>query len=244
MTVTNKTKPVVDEAELDRLAAEEEAKVDEIIEEAEESEESEETPKAPKTPKEPEKPPVDWETKAKESQKEAMVLKSQLDKIEEEKTKKVEITEDFLKEKYPDWEYMTLGEQKALKRTEELEQEVVEIKNSANQFNNDRKWQENVETYINEEVPDLFPKIVGREEEFKRFATRPSRKGLPMDDLAKIFLFENPVTEKKRSLFHASGGEAPPAKEGMTPEEAAELMRTRPGEYVRLIRAKKLNIKI
>lgn len=238
MTVTNKTKPVVDEAELDRLAAEEEAKADKIIEEAEGEEEE------PKAPKAPEKPPVDWETKAKESQKEALVLKSQLDKIEEEKNKKVEITEDFLKSKYPDWEDMTLGEQKAIKRTEELEQEVTEIKNSANQFNNDRKWQEKVEAYINEEMPDMFPKIIGREEEFKRFCTRPSRKGLPMDDLAKIFLFENPGTEKKRSLFHAPGGEAPTPKEGMTPEEAAELMRTRPGEYVRLIRAKKLNIKI
>ena len=237
MTVTNKTKPVVDEAELDRLAAEEEAKVDEVNDDAEE-------PETPKVPEVPETPKVDWETKAKESAKEAMVLKAQIDKIEEEKTKKVEITEDFLKEKYPDWEDMTLGEQKAIKKTEELAQELQEIKNNTNQFNNDRKWQENVETYINEEVPDLFPTIVGREEEFKRFATRPSRKGLPMDDLAKIFLFENPVTEKKRSLFHASGGEAPPAKEGMTPEEAAELMRTRPGEYVRLIRAKKLNIKI
>jgi len=237
MTVTNKTKPVVDEAELDRLAAEEEAKVDEVNDDAEE-------PETPKVPEVPETPKVDWETKAKESAKEALVLKAQIDKIEEEKTKKVEITEDFLKEKYPDWEDMTLGEQKAIKKTEELAQELQEIKNNTNQFNNDRKWQENVETYINEEVPDLFPKIVGREEEFKRFATRPSRKGLPMDDLAKIFLFENPATEKKRSLFHASGGEAPPAKEGMTPEEAAELMRTRPGEYVRLIRAKKLNIKI
>jgi len=241
MTVTNKTKPEVDVEELDRLAAEEEAKADEIIEEAEESEEA---PKAPKTPKEPEKPPVDWETKAKESQKEAMVLKSQLDKIEEEKNKKVEITEDFLKEKYSDWEDMTLGEQKAIKKTEELEQEITEIKNSTNQFNNDRKWQESVESYINEEIPDMFPKIVGREEEFKRFATRPSRKGLPMDDLAKIFLFENPVTEKKKSLFHSPGGEAPQPKEGMTPEEAAELMRTRPGEYVRLIRAKKIKIKV
>ena len=237
MTVTNKTKPVVDEAELDRLAAEEEAKADKIIENAEEEEE----PKAPKTP---EKSPVDWEAKAKASAQEALILKAQIDKAEEEKNKKVEITEDFLKEKYPDWEDMTLGEQKAIKKGEELEQEIQEIKNNTNQFNNDRKWQEKVESYITDEMPDMFPKIVGREEEFKRFATRPTRKGLPLDVIAQSFLYEFPATEKKRSLFHAPGGEAPAPKEGMSPEEAAELMRTRPGEYIRLVRAKKLNIKI
>ena len=237
MTVTNKTKPVVDEAELDRLAAEEEAKADKIIENAEEEEE----PKAPKTP---EKSPVDWEAKAKASAQEALILKAQIDKAEEEKNKKVEITEDFLKEKYPDWEDMTLGEQKAIKKGEELEQEIQEIKNNTNQFNNDRKWQEKVESYITDEMPDMFPKIVGREEEFKRFATRPTRKGLPLDVIAQSFLYEFPATEKKRSLFHAPGGEAPQPKEGMTPDEAAELMRTRPGEYIRLVRAKKLNIKI
>ena len=242
MTVTNKNKPDVDFDAMEKARLEEEANADKIIEKVEGEEEEQE--EQSKTPKAPEKPPVDWEAKAKASAQEALILKAQMDKIEEEKNKKVEITEDFLKEKYPDWEDMTLGEQKAIKKTEELAQELQEIKNNTNQFNNDRKWQEKVEIYITDEMPDMFPKIVGREEEFKRFATRPTRKGLPLDVIAQSFLYEFPATEKKRSLFHAPGGEAPTPKEGMTPEEAAELMRTRPGEYVRFIRAKKLNIKI
>ena len=242
MTVTNKNKPDVDFDAMEKARLEEEANADKIIEKVEGEEEEQE--EQSKTPKAPEKPPVDWEAKAKASAQEALILKAQMDKIEEEKNKKVEITEDFLKEKYPDWEDMTLGEQKAIKKGEELEQEIQEIKNNTNQFNNDRKWQEKVETYITDEMPDMFPKIVGREEEFKRFATRPTRKGLPLDVIAQSFLYEFPATEKKRSLFHAPGGEAPQPKEGMTPDEAAELMRTRPGEYIRLVRAKKLNIKI
>lgn len=238
MTVTNKVKPVVDENELDRLAAEEEEKADKIIEKAEGEEEE---PKAPKTP---EKPPVDWEAKAKASAQEALILTEKLRLQEEEKNKKVEITEEFLKEKYPDWEDLTLGEQRAIKLAEEVKQENQEIKNNANKFNNDREWLEKVEAYMSEELADLFPKIVGREEEFKRFATRPTRKGLPMDVIAQSFLYEFPGETKKRSLFHAGGGEAPQPKEGMSADDAAELMRTKPGEYVRLIRAKKLNIKI
>jgi len=242
MTITNKNKPVVDLEAMEAARLEEEATADKIIEKAESEEE---LPKKPvKKVTEPEKPVTDWEAKFKESQKEAMILSEQIKKAEEEKLKKIEITEDFLKEKYPDWEDMTLGEQKAIKKTEELEQDIQEIKNNTNKFNNDREWQEKVDSYITEEIPDMFPKIVGREEEFKRFATRPSRKGLPMDDLAKIFLFENPVVEKKRSLFHAPGGEAPQPSEGMTAEEAAELMRTKPLEYMRLVRDKKIKIKI
>ncbi len=240
MTITNKNKPVVDLEAMEAARLEEEANAEKIVKKAENEEE--ETP--PKAPKEPEKPEIDWEAKFKESQKEAMILSEQIKKAEEEKSKKVEITEDYLKEKYPDWEDMTLGEQKAIKKTEELEQEIQEIKNNTNKFNNDREWQEKVDTYITEEVPDMFPKIVGREEEFKRFATRPSRKGLPLDDLAKIFLFENPVVEKKRSLFHAPGGEAPQPSDGITADEAAELMRTKPLEYMRLVRDKKIKIKI
>ena len=240
MTITNQTKPDVDLEAMEKARLEEEANADKIIEKAENEEED--TP--PKAPKAPEKPETDWEAKFKESQKEALILSEQIKKAEEEKLKKIEITEDYLKEKYPDWEDMTLGEQKAIKKGEELEQEIQEIKNNTNKFNNDREWQEKVNTYITEEVPDMFPKIVGREEEFKRFATRPSRKGLPMDDLAKIFLFENPVVEKKRSLFHAPGGDPPQPSEGITADEAAELMRTKPLEYMRLVKSKKLKIKI
>jgi len=238
MTVTNKTKPEVNLEEMEKARLEE---AEEVAEEPETPEE----PKAPKEPKVPEKEAVDWETKFKESQKEAMILSEQIKKAEEEKLKKIEITDEFLTKKYPDWEDLTIGEQKAIKKAEELEQEIQEIKNKTNQFNNDRAWQEKIETWVEEDMADMFPLIVGREEEFKRFATRPTRKGLPVDDLAKIFLFENPPSDKKKSLFHAPGsGNRPEPSEGMSVEEAEQMMRTRPLEYMRLVKSKKLKIKV
>jgi hypothetical protein len=196
-------------------------------------------------PKKEEPPTVDYETKFKESQKEAMILKAQLDKVEEEKNKKVELTDEVLKGMYPEWDDMTPVEQKAMRRAEQLAQEVAEIKNNTNQFNNDKKWAEKVETFVTDEMPDLFPDIVGREEEFKRFATRPTRKGLPMDDLAKVFLFENPPKEPKKSLFHAPGGEGKaPEEQGMNDDEIRMLRITKPLEYMRLVRAKKIQVKV
>lgn len=244
MTVGIKSKPEVDLEMLDKLAEETEK---EDLPEKENTEEEVVLPDRPPAKKpEEEIPPIDYEAKFKESQKEAMILAEKIRQAEEEKNKKIVIDEIYLTEKYPDWEDMTLGEQKAIRKTEELAQELQEIKNNTNKFNNDRDWQEKVENYLNDEIPDMFPKIVGREEEFKRFATRPSRKGLPIDDLAKIFLFENPELPKKRSLFHAPGGAdiVSPKDDGMSADEAAELMRTRPSEYLRLVRDKKIKIKI
>jgi hypothetical protein len=248
-------KPEVDIDKLDELKEEEEIATEEKVEEIEEKlDEAEddflkgfkgkETP--PPEPPKPEPPKIDYEIKFKESQKEALILKAQLDKVEEEKNKKVDITDDLLRGKYPDWDDLSVGEQKALRKSEELAQEVQELKNNANQFNNDRKWQEKVETFVTEEIPDLFPDIVGREEEFERFATRPTRKGLPMEDLAKVFLYENPPVDKKRSLFHAGGGAGtpPPADEGMNAEDVRTLRITKPLEYMRLVRAGKIKIKI
>jgi len=239
-------KPQVDLEKLEESKEEEETVVEEKIEEIEEKLEPETPPEILPEPSAPEPPKIDYEIKFKESQKEALILKAQLDKVEEEKNKKVDITDDLLRGKYPDWDDLSVGEQKALRKSEELAQEVQELKNNANQFNNDRKWQEKVETFVAEEMVDLFPDIVGREEEFKRFATRPTRKGLPMEDLAKVFLYENPPVDKKRSLFHAGGGVSatPPVDEGMSAEDVRALRVTKPLEYMRLVRAGKIKVKI
>lgn len=258
-------KKKVDQEELDRLAREEEEKKkkkatentgeEEEIEEEEGEEEEEETEdeteeeKAEREKKEKEeadkkKNEVDYEKKFKDSQKEAMILKKQNEELLADKNKKVVVDEAYLKEKYPDWDDMTTGEQRATRIAEEAKQELSEINRKTNEFNNDRKWQDKVDKFVEEDLPDSFPKIKGREDEFKRFATRPTRKGLPLDDLAKIFLFEHPEqVKKKRSLFHTPGGEGKfPKKKEMTTEEISNLRKTDNKKYMELIRQKKIKV--
>jgi hypothetical protein len=236
-TVGIQEKPEVDLDELDRMKEEAEEKEEETPEE--------EQPEEPEK-KEEEKEAIDYETKFKASQREALILKAKLDRIEEEKHQKVEITDDFLKGKYTDWEDMTTGEQRAIKKTEELEQEITEIKNRTNEFNNDKKWEEKVDTYINEELPDLVPELVGHEEEFRKFASGKTHKGESLELLAKSFAHDNPILEKKRSLFHAPGGNRQPEKKSgtMSADEARNKRISAPSEYLRLIRAKKIRIEI
>jgi hypothetical protein len=238
-TVGIQSKPEVDLEAIDEAANEEQAEIDEEIENIEQETES-------KTEKEPEKPKIDYETKFKESQKEAMVLKAQLDKIEAEKDKKVIIDEVFLNQKYPDWEEMTTGEQRAIKKAEELEQEVQEIKNNANKFNNDREWQEKVNNFVTDDLPVLLPDIVGREEDFIKFATRPTRKGTPLEELGKIYLYDNPPPPKKRNLFHSgsSAGDSPTPENGSDADLIKKLRESEPAKFMKLVRAGKIKIKI
>lgn len=247
-TVGIQDKPEVDLEAIEAAKAEDEAKAAAIAQGLEDDDEGEEGEEGEEGKKKVEKKDeTDYKAKFTESQKEALVLKAQLDKIEEEKNKKIDVTDDFLKNKYPDWEDMTTGEQTAIRKSEILEQEITQIKNNSNKFNNDRAWQEKVEAFTTDELPDSFPDLVGREDEFQRFATRPTRKGLPMDDLAKIFLFENPKKPaKKASLFHAPGGagNAPKTSEGMSADDVQLLRTTKPLEYMRLVRAKKIKIKL
>jgi hypothetical protein len=247
-TIGIQTKPEVDLDKLDEAEKAEKEKLDKTVKDLEEGDEEEEGDEDEEEKKKPpeKKPEIDYETKFKESQKEALVLKSQLDKIEAEKVKKVVVDEAFLKAKYPDWEEMTTGEQKAIQKGEELAQEVQEIRNAANQFNNDRQWQEKVTAFVTDELPDLFPDIVGREEEFTRFATRPSRKGLSFDDLGKIYLHDNPPPPKKRNLFHStsSAGDNPTPEGGSDADNIKTLRETRPTEFMKLVRAGKIKIKI
>ena len=243
--VKNQVKPVVDEAELDRLAKEHEDKPEEkeIPEERAEDKDPEEVKEEPEVVKVEVKEEVDYKEKFKESSREAMVLKKQLDDIELEKAKKIVIDEAFMKAKYSDWEELTIGEQKALTKTEQLDQQIQEINNRTNEFNNDKKWLEKVDAFIDDDAVDQFPQLKSREEQFRKFATRPSRKGLPIDDLVKIFLWENPeVVKAKRSLFHSPGGpdKAPVKSEEMTPEEVATLRKTDNRKYMQMIKEGKI----
>jgi hypothetical protein len=235
-TVGIQEKPEVDLEAIDEAANEEQSNLDAEIEKIEE----------PEKEKEPEKPKIDYETKFKESQKEAMVLKSKLDEIEAEKEKKIVIDEVFLTKKYPDWEEMTTGEQRAIKRAEELDQEVQEIKNNTNKFNNDREWEEKVNVFVADDMPILLPDIVGREEDFIKFATRPSRKGRPLEELGKIYLFDNPPPAKKRNLFHSgsSAGDNPAPKDGLDADLIKKMREENPTKFLKLVRAGKIKIKI
>jgi DNA repair exonuclease SbcCD ATPase subunit len=243
-TIGIQRKPELDLEELDKLAEENKEDVKEEVDDNEEPEEEvKEVEK--EIEKEPEKPEIDYKEKFKESSKEAMILRKQLEEKEAEKTQKVEINEEFMRKLYPEWDELTTGEQKALKKAEELNQQIQDINNRTNEFNNDKKWIEKVNAFIEDDAIEQFPQLKGREDQLRKFANKPTRKGLPMDDLVKIFLWENPEEVKpKRSLFHAPGGpeKAPEKADQMSAEEVAKLRVTDNRKYMQMIREGKIKL--
>lgn len=195
--------------------------------------------------------------KLKASQQEALVLSQKNKELEEQLKKKsevIEITEEYLKNKYPDWDEMTIGEQRSTKLAEEAKQEsikatneLLEISKKTNEFNNDRQWSEKVNTYADDiQLVEQYPALKGRIDDFKIFCNRPTRKGMPLEDLTKIFLFENPskAPEIKRHLFNAPGGanNGKPPEKGITATEAKILRENRPKLYNQLVKEHKINI--
>ena len=251
MAVTNQKKPVVNQKELDRLATESKVKKKKKVAEKLAAVHAKLEGKKVKLDKKPVVPPVkpepkqedvDYKTKFRESSKEAMVLRKQLEE-KKKKQKEVKVNSEFMKKKYPDWEDMTDSEQKLLINSEKQGREIELLKLKDSEFNNDRKWGVKVDKYIEDELADVFPNLRGKEEEFKKFATRPTRKGLPLEDLAKIFLFETPKPKKKRSLFSPAGGaDKKPVKPKLTVDDIRTLRKHDNRKYMQLIREGKINI--
>jgi hypothetical protein len=233
-TIDNRDEVIVDD---DKLLEElEELEEKENNPEIEETEEFEEVEEKKKEVKEPEKPKIDYESKFKASSQEAMVLKAKLDEIEAEKNKPVVVDDEYMKANYPDWEDMTTTEQKLAKGLEETKQANKELLAKTNEYNNDRKWRDQIDEIVDDfEFTDKYPAIKGKEEEFKRFCTKPTRKGVEMDVLTAAFLFEYKEPEKElRTIFKNTDGghDKVDPKRGLTLEESQTLRKASNSKFM------------
>lgn len=239
-TIDNRDEIVVDDdkllEELEELEKEENPSV----------EEEEETEEETKIEKKPEKSQAEIDLEAekeryKASRQEAMVLKAKLDEIEAEKNKPIVIDDDYMKANYKDWEDMTTTEQMLAKGLEETKQQNKELISKTNEYNNDRKWREQIDELVNEpEFIDKFPKMKGKEEEFKKFCSRPTRKGMDTDTLASAFLFEFKEPDKEvRTLFKETDhGEPKEEKKGLTIDESIALRKGSNSQFMNKLKDK------
>jgi len=232
-------------AELDEEEAKTEVESDEEIEKINKKLEEVEEVEEPVIQKQPEKQIIDYEAKFKASTQEAMIMKAKLDAIEAEKNKPIEIDEAYMKANYPDWDELTTTEQKILTKNEKLEQEIKDIRSKTNEFNNDRKWESQISEMVeNPELIEQFPSLKGKEEQFKRFCTKPTRKGLPVDTLAAAFLYEFKEEKPTRTIFSegSSGPDKKPVTKGITAEEASLLRKNNNAKYMELLKAGKIDL--
>lgn len=197
----------------------------------------------------PQQPPVDYKDKFVQSQREAILLNArnqqkdaQLSKL----TSKDTPTDDELRSLYPWWDDPNVDNatrefykdqatrDKQLKATQTLAQTALQK----------LEFAEKLDDFI-EEPPTEFKGLKGKEAEFKRFAKKKDNIGLPLDTLAKAFLFDvsddlppahTPTLTP--GLENGTGGpRTAPKPKKMPIEEASKLRQTNYREYQRLVMA-------
>lgn len=232
--------------EVEEKEEEEETKEKETEKETEEK--TEEKPEEKEEVEEVEEENLDYKKKFVESAREAQILHAKNKKINEALEKAVkspEPEENELKKEYSDWDVMSDFEKKLArdnfrntKRFQALEQIAVEGKNL-------EEWQTKVDGFIDDPKTLVDnPLLDGKQDDFKLFATKPTRRGLDFEDLVSAFLYnasKKPKSKKGGMFETGSGGTNVKSKSSkLSAKEAKTLRETDYGKYKELLLAGKL----
>lgn len=187
------------------------------------------------------------------SAREAQILHARTKKYDEAviEAEAVQVpTDEQMIEEYgkDDWEDMSPGQQRLAKETW-VSNKRFEIMSKASKEGKDiQQWMDKVNTFIEDpKTLNKYPVLEGKQEEFKEFAAKPTRRGLDFDDLVLAFkgdLKDNPQQKKKGQMFEkGSPGrkEAPKPNDGkLSIEAAAKLKKTDYKKWKEYLKAGKI----
>jgi hypothetical protein len=202
---------------------------------------SEEVP--PETPSvtPPEKKKPDYKEKFKQSSREAQVITAKnksITKAIDEAANVIEPTDDEMKAIYKDrWEFMSDIEKELAKDNVVSKRKFDILHKSVKEGKDFEAWSEQVEVYTSDPKTLIkFPDLDGKEEEFKIFALKPTRRGVPLEDLVAAFLFDATkiLPKKKGKMFEqGSGGSHEKEKIKGNKVSVEEATRIRDTDYKR-----------
>ncbi len=247
----------VEEEELPNLDDDEDEEETPDEEEEDEEEEDETPDPKPEPKKDPDKKEedVDYEQKFKESSREAQVIalsKKQLEEQIDEAQNMPEPTESELRAEFAEWESLSDFEKRMAKdnfHNKRINSKIREIRNQQKQAQAKITERETeIESFvIQPDISKRFPNLKGKEEDFKKFATKPTRLTLDLEDLVKLFLFDQPVKtviKHKGKMFETGSGGAngkPKPSDGkLTPGQGEQLRKRDYKKYVEYLRAGKI----
>lgn len=210
-----------------------------------------------KTPIEPEEtqqevkavPSPDYKEKFKHSTKESQILFAKQQKFAETvdlANQLPEPSESELRGAFSTWEDMTETE-KLLAKDNYMNKKKFDLVYQATQEGKEiDAWVDKVDSFLTTDAVH-YSKLQGREDEFRTFALKPTRRGLDVNDLARIFLYdieEAPATPKKGSLLETGtgGNAAKPQKEYLNEKQAAKLRTTNHKLYQKYVKEGKIKI--
>lgn len=188
----------------------------------------------------------DYELKFKESSREAQVQFSKSKKITtaiERANQIVDVEVTELQKEYPEWDTLSDFEQRLAKDSYISKKRFEAINSVSQEFQEIDAWNDKVDEFIEDpKLMNRYPELEGKEEEFKKFSTKSTRRGLDFPDLVAAFLYNSPRKQYKGSMFESttSGQGKSPQKKKMSLENAAILRLTNHKEYLRLLKSGKI----
>ena len=214
-------------------------------------------PVEPVTPEpldEPKPGDVDYKKRYTDSSREAIVLavkNKELNGAIDEAANIPDPTDDEMKAAYPGFdEEMTATEQQ-LARESLLNKKRFELINNATQkYKKIEDWHERVDTFVTDPKTLIAnPDLEGKQDEFKIFASKPSRAGMDFEDLVLAFQGEE---AKKPKITHSgqmfptgTGGSnktIEPPDDRLTIAQGAALMQTDYNKWKELAKAGRIRL--
>lgn len=205
-------KPTPEELEANAQKALEEAEAIKNKEAEPEPEKPE--PEPEKEPEEEKAPEVDYKKKFVESTREAQILHAKNKKMTEainNAESMPEPTEEELRKEYTDWDELSESQQKIATQALVSSRRFKALSEVNKEFKDMEAWTDKVNTFIDDPKTLVDnPRLDGRQDEFKVFANKPTRRGVEFDDLVSAFLFnldkEAPAKHKGQMFETGTGG--------------------------------------
>lgn len=222
-----------------------------------EVESEEEQPETPKQDEQPREPDVDYKEKYSESSREATALyfkNQKLTGIIEEVTNISEPTEEelraYAKTKGAEYDELDDFSRNILKDTYVNSKGLDRIRKVAEETKQAEVWAKKVDDFVNDaETIKSYPSLPDYEEEFKKYCSKESRRGMDLTDLVASFLFRQdkvPQIKHKGSILLSGGNgrNTPPKPAKMTEVEVMSLRLKNPKAYRRAIKEGKIDTDI
>ena len=194
---------------------------------------------------------IDWKAKFQASQRESMVqgFKSKEIQGAYELAAKVPVpSNEDMKKEYADWDDMDAVSQKLAMENLLNKRRFETVSTVIDKFKPIDDWNKKVDEFVADpKVLNAHEELEGKQEEFKTFATKPSRRGMDFDDLLLAFngdLAAHPPVHHVGSQLPvpSSGPKSPekPADDRLTAAQGRELMKSNWKEFVEKLRAGKI----
>lgn len=195
---------------------------------------------------------TDYKKKFVESSRESQVLHSRNKKLTEAVDQASQIeepTDEEMTKDFTDWDVMSDTE-KRLAKDNIINKRRFETIHKATQEGKDiLAWNEKVDKYIDDpKVLISHPELEGKVDDFKIFATKPTRRGVDFEDLTAAFLYDmsKVVKTNKGKMFETGTGgpnERPrPKGDKISLSEARVLMKSDYKKYKEFLIAGKIDM--